>query len=686
MLAFLSLLFAGCGDYSSSSPTPPQPQQLKTVSGYVSNSVTGLALPGAVVTAYGVDANGVQASAPLAGSSFGVSDQNGMYSLKIPASYVGTLVVKATLPTSGVGKRVAGLSTPAPTPLRAAISITGTNDVLSVMISYATDAAVQLIENNATAANLATGFTPTGFSADNVLKANRVLEAVFGTGFNIIQPPSDPSALGTSSTGAQNLVVAIQAFNQVLVSESTSTSQIVTLLVTTGLGSGISDALVNAIQDVVSTDLSSVLPPSFQPSPAIISSITDAGTTPVTVPVVSDTTPASAPASVTATAVSSTQVSVTWTASSDAESGIANYIIYRSVNSGAFEQLAVLAGSATSYLDTSAAPQTAYQYKMTAVNGTGLTSAYSNVASVSTPADPNAPDTQIYTLTGRITANGVGVVNVKVDLTGSGTGSATTDSNGDYSFYVLSGSYTVQPDPQQTNYLFTPLSKTVTVAGASVSGQDFTAAQTGSAGGSVTYPSGSANGSVTYPDGSFTTGIVYPTGVVIGGVSYPAGTVVVSIHYPNGALISGVNYPAGTVISTVSYPGGVVVGGVTYPGGSTAVVVTYPNGTITTKIVFASGNVLTSTAYPTGTFSVSIIYASGTVVGGVTYPAGTVVTQVTYPSGAVIGNVTYPAGTIFTTVSSPSGGVGITIGYPDGSVGYGLDYNNSQNNYTTYVP
>lgn len=650
LLTFLSLLFAGCGDYKSSSPNPSQPQPLKTVSGYVSNSVTGIALPGAKVVAYGVDANGLQSSAPLAGSTFGVSDQNGEYSLKIPQTYAGPLIVKATLPSS-VSKRTA--ATPVSTPLRAAITIVGTNDVPSVMISYATNAAVLMIEKNATATNVVTGFAPTGFSQDNVLKATKVLEGVFGSGFNIIQPPSDPSTLVNSTNAAQNLVVAIQAFNKVETSEAVTTTTIVSNLVTTGLGSAVSDALVNAIQDVVSITLSSVLPQNFQPSPAIISTITDAGTTPVTVPVVTDQTPASAPGNVTATANSASSVAVSWTASSDAESGIANYVVYRRVSPAAFEQVAVVAGNVTSFTDSSVAAQTTYEYKVTAVNGSGLVSADSASVSVTTPADAGTPDNHIYTLTGQVLANGVGVASVKIDLTGSGTGSATTDNNGFYTFYVLSGAYSVKPDPQQTNYLFSPASRTVTVAGANVSGQDFNAAQTGSAGGSVTYPTGSANGSVTYPDGSFTTGIVYPTGVVIGGVTYPAGTLVVSRHFPNGALISGVYYPAGTVISTITYPGGVVVGGVTYPGGSTAVVVTYPNGTITTKIFLPSGNVLTSTYYPTGM----------------------VVIQVSYPTGGVVGNVTYPAGTVLTTIK-----------YPDGSVGYGLDYNNSTNNYTTYVP
>lgn len=653
LLTFLSLLFAGCGDYKSSSPNPSQPQPLKTVSGYVSNSVTGIALPGAKVVAYGVDANGLQSSAPLAGSTFGVSDQNGEYFLKIPQSYVGALIVKATLPSS-VAKRTAASTTPVSTPLRAAITIAGTSDVPSVMISYATNAAVLMIEKNATATNVVTGFAPAGFSQDNVLKATKVLEGVFGSGFNIIPPPSDPSTLVNSTSAAQNLVVAIQAFNKVETSEAVTTTTIVSSLVTTGLGSAVSDALVNAIQDVVSITLSSVLPQNFQPSPAIISTITDAGTTPVTVPVVTDQTPASAPGNVTATANSANSVAVSWTASSDAESGIANYVVYRRISPAAFEQVAVVAGNVTSYTDSSVAALTTYEYKVTAVNGSGLVSADSTSATVTTPADANTPDTHIYTLSGKVLANGVGVANVKIDITGSGTGSAVTDSNGVYSFFVLSGAYSVKPDPQQTNYLFSPASRTVTIAGANVTtGMDFAAAQTGSAGGSVTYPTGSANGSVTYPDGSFTTGIVYPTGVVIGGVTYPAGTLVVSRNFPNGALISGVYYPAGTVISTITYPGGVVVGGVTYPSGSTAVVVKYPNGTITTKIVFPSGNVLTSTSYPTGM----------------------VVIQVTYPFGGVVGNVTYPAGTVLTTIN-----------YPDGSVGYGLDYNNSTNNYTTYVP
>ena len=96
-----------------------------------------------------------------------------------------------------------------------------------------------------------------------------------------------------------------------------------------------------------------------------------------------DPTPPSVPAVLTATVVSASQIDLAWQSSTDPESGIASYRIYRD---GAH----VGTTSGPSFSDTGVQPQTTYSYEVSAVNGDGLESARSGPVSATTPA---APDT-----------------------------------------------------------------------------------------------------------------------------------------------------------------------------------------------------------------------------------------------------------------------------------------------------
>ena len=70
-----------------------------------------------------------------------------------------------------------------------------------------------------------------------------------------------------------------------------------------------------------------------------------------------------------------------------------------------------------------------------------------------------------YNISGQVTLNGTGLAGVTVTLTGTGPGSATTDSSGNYSFSnVANGSYTVTPS--KTGYTFSPTNRTANVSGA----------------------------------------------------------------------------------------------------------------------------------------------------------------------------------------------------------------------------
>jgi len=77
-------------------------------------------------------------------------------------------------------------------------------------------------------------------------------------------------------------------------------------------------------------------------------------------------------------------------------------------------------------------------------------------------------------ISGTITTGGNPLSGVTVSLSGAGTGITTTNTSGYYRFAGLSdGIYTVTPE--LTGYTFTPSSRSVTISGTDVTGQDFEA-------------------------------------------------------------------------------------------------------------------------------------------------------------------------------------------------------------------
>jgi chitodextrinase len=106
-----------------------------------------------------------------------------------------------------------------------------------------------------------------------------------------------------------------------------------------------------------------------------------------------DATAPTAPSSLTATAASSTQVNLSWTASTD-NVGVSGYLLERCQGSGCstFTQIATPTG--TSYSDTGRTASTSYTYRVRATDANSNLSAYSSSASVTTPAgsgDTQAP-------------------------------------------------------------------------------------------------------------------------------------------------------------------------------------------------------------------------------------------------------------------------------------------------------
>jgi len=87
-----------------------------------------------------------------------------------------------------------------------------------------------------------------------------------------------------------------------------------------------------------------------------------------------------APTGLLATAISGTQVNLTWT---NTAANATTVHVERSTSGGAFEEIAVLAGDAASLNDVFASPGTNYVYRVRAANA--LFSAYSNEAPANTP-------------------------------------------------------------------------------------------------------------------------------------------------------------------------------------------------------------------------------------------------------------------------------------------------------------
>jgi fibronectin type 3 domain-containing protein len=101
-----------------------------------------------------------------------------------------------------------------------------------------------------------------------------------------------------------------------------------------------------------------------------------------------DTTAPTAPANLTARAVSSGEIGLQWTASSD-NVGVSGYVVYR-----AGVRLGEVSADALTYQDTSdVKPSTGYSYTVAAVDAAGNQSPASNAASATTPASsgPAAP-------------------------------------------------------------------------------------------------------------------------------------------------------------------------------------------------------------------------------------------------------------------------------------------------------
>jgi fibronectin type 3 domain-containing protein len=106
-----------------------------------------------------------------------------------------------------------------------------------------------------------------------------------------------------------------------------------------------------------------------------------------------DVTPPTAPTAPAATAVSSTEIDVSWTASTD-NFGVAGYTVFRGG-----VQVGTVAAPATTYVDLTVLPLTAYTYTIQAADAAGNISPLSVGASATTPADTTPPTAPVVVAT-----------------------------------------------------------------------------------------------------------------------------------------------------------------------------------------------------------------------------------------------------------------------------------------------
>ena len=103
-----------------------------------------------------------------------------------------------------------------------------------------------------------------------------------------------------------------------------------------------------------------------------------------------DTTPPTAPASLSASVVSSSNINLIWTASTDTV-GVTGYKVERCSGTSCTNFAEVGTPTATSYSDTGLSATTLYRYRVRATDAAGNNSNYSNIASATTPQAPPTP-------------------------------------------------------------------------------------------------------------------------------------------------------------------------------------------------------------------------------------------------------------------------------------------------------
>jgi uncharacterized repeat protein (TIGR01451 family) len=131
--------------------------------------------------------------------------------------------------------------------------------------------------------------------------------------------------------------------------------------------------------------------------------------------VAGDTQPPTAPSQLVATPISSAQINLTWTASTD-NVGVTGYRVERCQGAGCTTFVDVGASTTTSYSSTGLTSSTSYTYRVRATDAAGNFSGYSNTSTTSTPApvDTQPPTNPTSLVSSAISSS-------RIDLTWAGS-------------------------------------------------------------------------------------------------------------------------------------------------------------------------------------------------------------------------------------------------------------------------
>ena len=171
-----------------------------------------------------------------------------------------------------------------------------------------------------------------------------------------------------------------------------------------------------------------------------------------------DTTAPTAPSNLAATAASSSQINLSWTASTD-NVGVSNYLIERCAGTGCTGFAQIATSTATTFSNTGLTASTSYSYRVRATDAAGNLSGYSNIATMNTQgADVTPPAVSItaptsgatvagtFTLTATASDAASGVAGLQFQIDGVNVGTADTASPYTMTFnsaQFANGSHTV---------------------------------------------------------------------------------------------------------------------------------------------------------------------------------------------------------------------------------------------------
>jgi len=164
-----------------------------------------------------------------------------------------------------------------------------------------------------------------------------------------------------------------------------------------------------------------------------------------TTPAAADTTPPTAPTNLTATAASTTQINLSWTASTD-NVGVTGYKVERCTGAACANFVQIATPTGITFNDTGLTAFTSYSYRVRANDAAGNNSGYSNTASATTPAASGNISVTISPKRGGLTLSQTMPFTATVTNDVGSAGVTWTASSGSFSTQSTSAATYVAPN------------------------------------------------------------------------------------------------------------------------------------------------------------------------------------------------------------------------------------------------